>query len=123
MEPAVRGPRSRALCTAFAALGFVVLIVGITYFGMLVLSTHYGQQDMRATAYYELGQFLTGKLEWYKDGRLYGAVSLLLALTSLLFGMSPLARITIPIAGVCYVALFFFGDRFARLIETWARAG
>lgn len=123
MEPAVKEPRSRRLCSAFAAVGFLVLIVGITYFAMLVVSVHYGQQEMRAAAYYELGQFLTGKLEWYKNARIYGTASLVLALTSLLFGMSPLARITIPIAGTCYVLLIFFGDRIAKLIETWARSG
>jgi hypothetical protein len=123
VEPPVKEPRSRTLCTAFAALGFVLLIVGVTYFGALVLTVHYGPQGQRAAAYYELGQFLTGNLEWYKDARIYGAASLVCALTSLLFGVSPLARITIPIAGGCYVVLVFYGDRIAKLIESWARSG
>ena len=101
MEPEVRQPRSRACCTALAAFGFVLLIVGVTYFAMLVLSVRYGGQGERASAYYELGKFLTGGLEWYKDARVYGAVALLSALVSLLFGVSPLARITLPVAGAC----------------------
>lgn len=123
MEPAVKEPRSRACCTAFAAFAFVLLIVGVTYFAMLVLSIHYGAQGARAAAYYELGQFLTGGLEWYKDARVYGAVALLAALASLLFGVSPLARITIPVAGICYVLLIFFADPIKRMIESWARSG
>jgi hypothetical protein len=99
------------------------MIVGITYFAMLVLSVRFGDQGARAAAYYELGQFLTGEMEWYKDARIYGAVSLMAALTSLLFGVSPLARITIPVAGSCYVVLVFFGDTVGRLIETWAQRG
>lgn len=120
MEPAVRPQRSRACCAAFAALGFLVLIVGVTYFAMLVLGVRYGGQELRATAYYELGQFLSGGLEWYKDARVYGGVSLLCALVSLLFGMSPLARITIPVAGACYVVLVFYGKQLGDLIESWA---
>ena len=123
MEPEVRQPRSRACCTALAAFGFVLLIVGVTYFAMLVLSVHYGGQGERAAAYYELGQFLTGGLEWYKDARVYGAVALLSALVSLLFGVSPLARITLPVAGACYVLLIFFDDPIRRLIESWAKSG
>lgn len=123
MEPAVKEPRSRALCTAFATLGFLLMIVGITYFAMLVLSVRFGGQGERAAAYYELGQFLTGEMEWYKDARIYGAVSLMAALTSLLFGVSPLARITIPVAGSCYVVLVFLGDKVGRFIETWAQGG
>jgi len=123
VEPAVKGPRSRTLCTGFAALGFVLMVVGITYFAMLVVSVRYGRQETRATAYYELGQFLTGRLEWYKDARVYGAAALVCALTSLLFGVSPLARMTIPVAGACYVLLLFQGDRIAKLIESWARSG
>jgi hypothetical protein len=120
VEPEVNPRRGRAPCTAFAALGFLVLIVGITYFAMLVLGVRYGGQEVRATAYYELGQFLSGGLEWYKDARVYGGVSLLCALVSLLFGMSPLARITIPVAGACYVLLVFYGKELGEVIESWA---
>jgi hypothetical protein len=123
VEPEVRTPRSRRLCAAFAGLGFLLMIVGITYFAMLVLSVRFGDQGARAAAYYELGQFLTGEMEWYKDARIYGAVSLMAALTSLLFGMSPLARITIPVAGSCYILLVFLGKHVGKLIETWASSG
>jgi len=123
VEPAVKEPRSRTLCTAFATLGFLLMIVGITYFAMLVISVRIGDQGARAAAYYELGQFLTGEMEWYKDARIYGAVSLMAALTSLLFGVSPLARVTIPVAGACYVVLVFFGQQVGKFIETWAQSG
>jgi hypothetical protein len=123
VEPAVSPPRGRTLSTAFAGLGFVILIVGITYFAMLVLAARYAGPEVRATAYYELGQFLSGQLEWFKDARIYGAVSLLCALVSLLFGLSPLARITIPVAGACYVLLVFFGQQVVALIEGWALRG
>jgi hypothetical protein len=123
VEPAVKQPRSRALCTTFAGIGFLLMIVGITYFAMLTISVRFGNQGERAAAYYELGQFLSGDMEWYKDARIYGALSLMAALTSLLFGVSPLARITIPVAGTCYVLLVFFGKHIADLIETWASRG
>jgi hypothetical protein len=123
VEPAVKPPRSRALCASFAGLGFLLMIVGVTYFAMLVLSVRYGDQGTRAAAYYELGQFLTGEMEWYRDARVYGAMSLVAALTSLLFGVSPLARITIPVAGACYVVLVFLGGTVGRMIESWASGG
>ncbi len=122
MEPEVKAPRSRTVCTAFAGSGFLIMIVGITYFAMLVLSVHYGGQEARATAYYELGQFLGGGLEWYKDARVYGGLALFCALASLLFGVSPLARITLPVAGGCYVLLVFWGERVGVLIESWAKS-
>jgi len=118
-----RAPRSRALASGFASLGFVILIVGITYFAILVLATHYGEQPDRAAAYRELGLFLSGGLEWYRDGRVYGALALLCALISLLFGLSPLARITIPIAGACYATLYFWGEPIKELIFRWAKSG
>ncbi|HEX5135502.1 MAG TPA: hypothetical protein VFY93_00890 [Planctomycetota bacterium] len=124
MEPAVKAPRSRALCTTFAGTGFLLMIIGITYFAMLAISVRFGgDQGERAASYVELGRFLTGEMEWYKDARIYGAVSLMAALTSLLFGVSPLARITIPVAGTCYVLLVFFGHQIAKLIEGWASLG
>jgi hypothetical protein len=123
VEPALTPRRSRRLCAAFAGLGFLLMIVGITYFAMLVLSVRFGDQGARAAAYVELGRFLTGDMEWYKDARIYGAVSLMAALTSLLFGMSPLARITIPVAGTIYVLLVFFGGAVSRWIESWAHGG
>jgi hypothetical protein len=77
--------------------------------------------EPRAAAYVELGQFLSGQLEWYRNAHVYGSLSLVSALVSLLFGVSPLARITVPVAGGCYVVLFVFGDKVGALIESWAR--
>jgi len=106
----------------FAGLGFLVLIVGITYFAMAALSVRYGAAETRAAAYVQMGRFLSGQLEWYQNARVYGAVALLCALTSLLFGLSPLARITLPVAGACYVLLVFWGKEVGGLIESWARS-
>jgi hypothetical protein len=122
VESAVSAPaRSRALSTALASVGFVILIVGITYFALLVLAIRYDAPDARASAYYELGQFLTGGLPWYQNAQVYGATALLCALASLLFGVSPLARITIPIAGACYVTLFFFREPIMGALIRWAQ--
>ena len=116
-----RHENARGLATVFASLGFLILIVGITYFGMLALAVHYGDAEARAANYYELGFFLSGKLEWYKDARVYGASSLLCALVSILFSVHPLARITIPISGAAFVTLAFWGDQIRELITRWAR--
>jgi len=113
--------RSRGLCAFFASLGFVVLIMGITYFAILVLSIRYGAENDRAAAYYELGGYLSGTLEWYRDARVYGAVALLFSLTSILCGVHRLARITLPVAGVCYIVLHAFGDQISEVISEWAR--
>jgi hypothetical protein len=115
-----RGERSRGLASFLASLGFVVLITGITYFAILVLSIRFGEVEQRATAYYELGKFLSGQLEWYKDARVYGAVSLLCALTSILFGVHRLARITLPVAGACFLVLAVFGPQIRDAIYRWA---
>ena len=66
--------------------------------------------------------FLSGRLEWFKDARVYGAVSLLLALVSLLFGVHRLARITIPVSGVIYATLHIWGERIWDVITQWARS-
>ena len=112
---------SRRLATFFASLGFVILVVGVTYFAMLVVAVQLGEEDERAASYYELGKFLSGRLEWYQDARVYGSVSLLCALVSILFGVHPLARVTIPISGLAYVILNFFGQGIWELITRWAR--
>jgi hypothetical protein len=103
-----------------ASAAFVVLIVGVTYFGILVYASHFAEGAERAAAYRELGMFLSGQLEWYRDARVYGAVSLLLALASVLCGVHPLARITLPVAGAAYVVLQFFGDHIRDLLHRWA---
>jgi hypothetical protein len=47
-------------------------------------------------------------------------VSLLCALTSLLFGVHRLARVTIPVAGGIFVALQVWGDEIKQFIENLA---
>ncbi|MHC4550783.1 MAG: hypothetical protein ACYTEZ_18645 [Planctomycetota bacterium] len=119
-------PRNRALAAAFASSGFVVLIAGITYFAILVYSTRYGPSEERYAAYREMGQYLSGKpgldeqWAWYKDARVFGAVALLLALTSILFGVHKLARITIPVAGLAYALLYVWGDEIREVLYRWA---
>ena len=116
-----RRPKNRLLAMLFASAGFLILIVGITYFAMLVFSVGFAEPAARAANYYELGFFLSGKLEWYKDARVYGGASLLCALVSILFGVHPLARITIPISGIAFVTLAIWGDQIRELITRWAK--
>jgi len=125
MESAVSDvrPQARRLATLFASLGFVVLVIGITYFAMLVLSARFGETGSRAAAYYELGKFLSGRLEWYRDARVYGAVSLLCALVSILFGTHKLARVTIPVAGGAFLVLQIWSEEIWAMLTTWARTG
>lgn len=118
---AAERPGSRLFAKVFASLGFLVLIVGITYFAMLVFAVEFGHGADRAASYYELARFLSGRLEWYRDARVYGAVSLLCALVSVLFGVHPLARITLPVAGSAFVVLHIWGESIWRMITTWAR--
>ena len=118
-------PRATKLAAALASIGFLVLIIGVTYFAILVFSARYGPEEQRFTAYRELGLFLSGetseyKWSWYKDARVYGAVSLLFGLASLLFGVHRLARITIPTAGLLYACLHIWGDQFRAVLERWA---
>jgi len=110
----------RSLCTLFASLGFLIMVVGITYFALLVASVHFGDAETTARAYRELGLFLSGKLEWYRDARVYGAGSLLCALVSLLFGVHPFARITIPVAGLAWLVLHLFGQEVFDAIRRFA---
>ena len=90
---------NRTVAAVLASLGFLILVVGVTYFGMLVLAVRFSEvPEERFTATAELGQFLGTRdpdWAWYKDGRVYGGASLLLALISILFGVHKLARITI----------------------------
>jgi len=110
----------RSLCTLFASLGFLILVVGITYFALLVASVHFGREETTVRAYREIGLYLSGKLEWYRDARVYGASSLLCALISLLFGVHPFARITIPVAGLAYLVLHLFGQEVFEAIRRFA---
>jgi len=121
--PVERGKAARAVSTFFASLAFLLLVAAITYFALLVLSVHYGENESRARAYRELGLYLSGGLEWYRDARILGASSLLAGLISLLFGVHPFARITIPVAGLAYLTLHIFGDEIFALIREWALFG
>jgi len=118
-----RSSAARAVSTFFASLAFLLLVAAIVYFALLVLSVHYGGNESRARAYRELGLYLSGGLEWYRDARILGAASLLSALVSLLFGVHPFARITIPVAGLAYLTLHIFGDEIFALIREWALRG
>ena len=118
-----RGSIARAISTTFASVAFLLLVAAITYFALLVMSVHYGGGESRARAYRELGLYLSGGLEWYRDARILGAGSLLAGLISLLFGVHPFARITIPVAGLAYLTLHIFGDEIFALIREWALMG
>jgi hypothetical protein len=117
-----RDLRSRRIATFFASAGFLVMVVGVTYFAILVLTAHYGSEERRYTAFRELGMFLSGEgnLAWYQDARVYGAVTLLLALASLLFGVHPLARITLPVAFLIYVGVHLYGVEMQEMLVQWA---
>lgn len=104
----------------FASLGFLVLVAAITYFALLVASVEFGTGADQVRAYSELGEYLGGGLEWYRDARVLATISLLSALISLLFGVHPFARITIPVAGLTYLTLHLFNDQIIALIQNWA---
>ncbi|MCZ6785896.1 MAG: hypothetical protein O7E54_01900 [Planctomycetota bacterium] len=108
--PARRRFPSRRLARIFASAGFVVLVVGLTYFGALVLTIAFGGSEMKAAALREVGLFLTGKEGWLQDARVYGALSLVLALLSLFFGNHPLARITLVASGLVYLTFLLAGE-------------
>ena len=117
-----RRSRSRSIATALASAAFLTMVIGISYFAILVLTTHYGDPERRYAAFRELGLFLSGEgsLAWHQDARVYGSVTLLLALASLLFGVHPLARITLPVAAVIYVVVHLFGPQINELLIQWA---
>ena len=115
---------NRTVAAILASLGFLILVVGVTYFGSLVLATRYSEDPgERFTAGRELGQFLGTQdpaWAWYKDARVYGGASLLFALTSLLFGVHKLARITIVVSGLTYAALHIWGEAIREVLNSWA---
>jgi len=119
LEP--RRVRPRGVAALLASAGFVVLIVGVTYFAILVLATHFAAPEDRYAAFRELGLFLSGAGQpWFRDARVYGAVSLLLALASILFGPHPLARITLPVALLIYCVVHLYGNELRDLLLEWA---
>ena len=124
-EVAVPAPRrrfpSRRLARFFASAGFVVLVVGLTYFGALVLTIAFGGREMKAAALREVGLFLTGKEGLLQDARVYGALSLVLALLSLLFGNHPLARITVVASGLVYLTFLLAGEEITAWIVAIAQ--
>lgn len=114
---------ARRTSRVLASGAFVLLIVGITYFAALVVYVRFGPAETRATAFVELGDFLSGRGEWFRDARTYGGGALLLALLSILFGVHPLARITLPIAGALFLILHLRGDEIRELLTELARRG
>ena len=118
---------NRTVAAVLASLGFLILVVGVTYFGMLVLAVRYSEVPQeRFTATAELGQFLGTRdpdWAWYRDGRVYGGASLLLALISILFGVHKLARITIVVSGLSFAVLQIWGDAIREILTSWARGG
>ncbi len=115
----------RALAVTLASAAFLVLIIGITYFVILLATARYGDDASRATALWELGQFLTGDLPWYQNAIsgtslpraiVYCAGSLLLALFSILAGSHSLARITLLVSGALTVVLTLWPDELAAFI-------
>jgi hypothetical protein len=118
---------NRTVAAILASLGFLILVVGVTYFAMLVLAVRYSEEPAeRFTAARELGLFLGTRdpdWAWYKDGRVYGGASLLLALISILFGVHKLARITIVVSGLAFAALQIWGDAIREVLTSWARGG
>lgn len=115
---------NRTVAAILASLGFLILVVGVTYFATLVLATRYTEDPSeRFAAARELGQFLgtrDPKWAWYKDARVYGGASLLLALASILFGVHKLARITIVVSGLAYAVLHIWGDTIRDVLYRWA---
>ncbi|MGH7162747.1 MAG: hypothetical protein ACREID_04625 [Planctomycetota bacterium] len=118
-EPAARPPR--AVADFLSSLAFVTLIAGLTYFAILVFNVRFGADSDRAAAYHEIGLFLSGGLPPYQDARVFGAASLVLALLSILFGVTPLARITLLLSGSIYALFLFYGDPILRLLDEWAQ--
>ena len=115
-----RGALSRGIARGLGGAAFLVLVVGVTYFAILVVTVRFGADAQRAAAFRELGQYLTGGLAWYQDARIYGAGALVLALLSILFGVAPLGRITLLVSGSIYVTFLLFGDRIADALRRWA---
>jgi len=115
---------NRTVAAILASLGFLILVVGVTYFAILVLTTRYSDDGgQRFAAARELGQFLGSRdpeWAWYKDARVYGGASLLFALTSILFGVHKLARITIVVSGLAYAVLHIWGDSIREILNSWA---
>ena len=117
--------RQRALAATLASVAFLVLIIGITYFVILLFTARYGDDANRATALWELGQFLTGDMPWYQNtiagtgmprAIVYCAASLLLALCAILAGSHSLARITLLVSGALTVVLVLWPHELPALI-------
>lgn len=119
--------KNRTVAAILASLGFLILVIGVTYFAILVLAIRFSEApEERFTAVRELGLFLGSRdpeWAWYKDGRVYGGASLLLALISILFGVHKLARITIVVSGLAFAVLNFWGDAIREVLSRWAMGG
>ncbi|MFQ5878529.1 MAG: hypothetical protein ACE5JH_12755, partial [Acidobacteriota bacterium] len=95
----------------------------MTYFAILVLTVRFGGEAERAAAFRELGQFLSGQLPWYQDARVYGAVSLLLALLAILLGSHSLARITLVVAGGLELLVLLAPEQISVTLLQWMNVG
>jgi hypothetical protein len=103
-----RSKPARLMARNLAALGFVVLVVGITYGSILVVRALFDDnEDAREAAWVQLIDFVSGHTEWYLKASTFGAGSFVLAILSLLFGVHPLARITLALSGTVFIALQF----------------
>jgi hypothetical protein len=111
----------QSLSTLFACIAFLILVIGLTYFAWFVVSVEFGEGASRANAYRELGYYISGERDWYRDARIHAGAALVFGLASLLLGRHPFARITVPVACVEYVVLHFFGDEMLAIIREWAQ--
>ena len=125
---AVTEPRSKeakklirqSLSTLFASLAFLVLVIAMTYFAWMVMAINSGGDELRARTYRQLGAYIGGELEWFRDAQVHVGSALLFALLSILLGRHPFARITLPVAVVLYVAVYFFDESILRVVREWA---
>ena len=114
----------RRACRTLATAAFLLLIAGISYFAILSFSVRFATEDTaRAAWFVDLADFLSGDRGWYQNANVYGIGALVLALVSLLFGVHPLARITLPVAVLTIIALQVYGDEIRELLTQWAQKG
>jgi hypothetical protein len=118
---------NRTVAAILASTGFLIFVIGVTYFAILVLAVRFSEApEERFTAARELGLFLGTRdpeWAWYKDGRVYGGASLLLALVSILFGVHKLGRITIVVSGLAFAVLQIWGEAIREILNRWALGG
>ena len=89
----------------------------------MISTMKFGAEGVRIQCSGRRGGAEMGRREWYRDGRVYGGASLLLALISILFGVHKLARITIVVSGLSFAVLQIWGDAIREILTSWARGG